>query len=570
MRSPRSLAAVVSFSGTCLLVSSVALGQEDATEDATKHSEAIDREAEREAARDDDGFQPRFVLDDGRVVPTPPSDNRLRFLLHGEYQLRYRAISDTRLQPPLRQDTAENRQLGLNQYLYHWLRLKPRIDYRKTLSLVGEIDVARGLVVGDNTRFVTADRDALDEEKWYEVHPRQLYMEYRSGIGVFRVGQQTSKWGMGLLANSGDEPTVFGDYERGSLTQRALFATTPAGKGTPLTVVLAGDIVFEDNTADLIDDDDRAYQGVGALLWRTKPAEIGFYGVLRHQERDGASTGELTPYTEELTVGVFDLAGKFHAPVPGADAFVFGQFEVAAIFGDTTFVRTAFPQPIDPTSARDEEEIQSYGGAAKLGFTHVTGEGDDAWGDVVGEVEWGYASGDADPADGKTRRFTFDANHNVGLVLFDHVLRWKTARAATIAQDPDIVNRAQPGLQFLPSKGGIFGTTYVNPRVVVRPQSWVDLKLGAVFAQTTADFVDPYHFGALGNVANYDGGDSDRHDLGVELDAGFDARLGVDRLTHVQIGAEGGVLFPGGAFEDENGARLDTQYLANVKLGMQF
>ena len=44
-----------------------------------------------------------------------------------------------------------------------------------------------------------------------------------------------------------------------------------------------------------------------------------------------------------------------------------------------------------------------------------------------------------------TKRFTFDENHHVGLVLFDQVLRWKTARSATIAQDPSLVARPAPG-----------------------------------------------------------------------------------------------------------------------------
>ena len=83
------------------------------------------------------------------------------------------------------------------------------------------------------------------------MHPRYLYLEYNSPIGLFRVGQQGSHWGMGILANDGDHPTLFGDYQRGALVERVLFATTPMGKGTPLTIALAGDLVFEDNTADL-------------------------------------------------------------------------------------------------------------------------------------------------------------------------------------------------------------------------------------------------------------------------------------------------------------------------------
>jgi hypothetical protein len=169
-----------------------------------------------------------------------------------------------------------------------------------------------------------------------------------------------------------------------------------------------------------------------------------------------------------------------------------------------------------------------------------------------------------------TKRFTFDENHHVGLVLFDHVLRWKTARAATIAQDPSIVARAAPGLELLSSNGGVFGAQYVNPRFVIRPRRWVDLKGGVVIAQTTADFVDPYHAGALGSARNYDGGRPDAHDLGVELDAGAAFRIQIDPGSTIQAGFEGGVLFPGHAFDDAAGNKLPNQYLASAQLGLQY
>ena len=158
----------------------------------------------------------------------------------------------------------------------------------------------------------------------------------------------------------------------------------------------------------------------------------------------------------------------------------------------------------------------------------------------------------------------------VGLVLFNQVLAWKTARSATIAQDPELVARAAPGLGFLPSKGGVFGAQYLNPRMIVRPRRWLDLKAGVVIAQTTADLVDPYHQGALGNIATYDGGDPRRHDLGLELDFGANVRVPVDTTATVQAGVEGGVLFPGHAFDDVNGGRLANQYLVNLALGIQF
>jgi hypothetical protein len=513
-------------------------------------------------------FSDTFVLDTGRKEFRPPSPEGISFSLRGEYQLRYRAMSDLRLQAPVRHPEATT--LGQNQYLYHWLRIHARFSFKDKVSLVAQIDFPRGLIVGDTTRYVDAARDSLSQAKWSEVHPRWLYLEYDSPIGIFRLGQQGSHWGMGLVANDGDHPTLFGDYQRGSLSERLLFATTPLGKGSPLSVAVAGDVIFQDQTADLVLDHDRAFQGVLALLYRTKPAEVGFYGVIRHQERDHVAVDALTPYTDSLTVGVLDVTGKFNTKVPGTSAFAYGQLEAAVILGSTSFLRGAYGRATDPTLKRDDELVRSFGAAAMLGATRVTGTGKDAWGDLVAEVETGYASGDADSNDGVSKRFTFDANHRVGLVLFNQVLAWKTARSATIAQDPDLVARAAPGLGFLPSKGGVFGAQYLNPRMIVRPRRWLDLKTGVVIAQTTADLVDPYHQGALGNIATYDGGDPRRHDLGLELDFGANVRVPVDTTATVQAGVEGGVLFPGHAFDDVNGGRLANQYLVNLALGIQF
>ena len=96
------------------------------------------------------------------------------------------------------------------------------------------------------------------------------------------------------------------------------------------------------------------------------------------------------------------------------------------------------------------------------------------------------------------------------------------------------------------------------------------VKLGLVFAQATSDVVDPYHAGALGTYANYDGGDPTKRDLGVEIDVGVDGRIPLERMVTLELGAEGGVLFPGHAFDDAAGNPLPEQLVANVKAGLQF
>jgi hypothetical protein len=521
-------------------------------------------------------FDEALILETGRRAAPRPEPDKISFSLRGEYELRYRVASDLQLEAPLTQPSA--RKLGQNQYLYHWLRLTPRFQFRDKLALVGQIDVPRGMVAGDTTKYVDQVRDAWTEPNWIEVQPRQLYLEWASPIGMFRVGQQTSHWGTGILANDGDHASMFGDYQRGSIVERLLYVVPPLGKGTPLLFIVAGDLVFEDNTADLLGDDvvghprngDRAFQGVAAVAYRTKDFELGVYGVYRHQERDAMFASKLTPFTETLEVGSFDLTGKFNRPVPGAHAWLYGQAEAAMVFGETTYVRGGFRNGVDPTRPAAPEQIRSFGAAATLGVVREARDGRLRWGDVVAELAWGFASGDANPSDGVTRRFTMDPNHNAGLVLFDHVLAWKTARAATIAQDAGIVNRPTPGLDFLPSKGGVFGATYLNPRLLVRPRPWLDLKAGVLIAQTTADFVDPYHAGALGSFVNYDGGDARRHDLGVELDLGFMTRIAFSQGTTIELGGEGGALFPGHAFDDARGRGLDNQYVGNFKVGLLY
>ncbi len=506
-------------------------------------------------------FKPRFVLETGRTEPEPPDPESLKVQIHGEYQVRLSAHSDVPLRA-FRGDPATN-SLGQTTRLVHWLRLTPRLTFTDTLKVVGQIDVPRGFIGGQETQHVEADF-AMDERQPLEVHPRWLYLEYLSPIGLFRIGQQPSHWGMGIIANDGDHPSLFGDYYRGSIAERILFATKPLGKESPLTVAIAGDLIFRDSNADL-SDDETALQGVLAAYYQDKRDNmLGFYGVYRSQKRESrALPGR--DFDETLKIWALDSAGKFNAKIPGTRGHVFGEYEAAYVIGDTSFVRTT-----QQTRNNTREDVRSFGTAMRLGAVTTHGDGDQRWGDFVASLEWGWTSGDANPNDGVTRRFRFDPNHNVGLILFDEVLHWKTARASAAARDPELTQRPNPGTDLLPSDGSVFGATYLYPNIVVRPVRQLDLKAAVVIAQTTADFVDPVQVGTNGVFVNYDGGDSRSHDLGIELDGGFEYRLALDYGMTLQLGAQGGVLFPGNAFSDGAGGKMATQYLGVGRLGLQY
>jgi hypothetical protein len=525
---------------------------------------------------------PRLVLDTGRVALAPPEPDLVRLQVHGEEQIRYEHLRSFLLDATATQvraipgTTADS--IGQRDFLSHWFRFTPTLQIGSNLKIVGQLDLT-GVLAGDIAHDTWADQTPRDQYDGYNnLQPRWLFLEWLTPVGLLRVGQQPSHWGMGLVANDGDHPSLFGDYRYGNIVEQVLFATKPLGKKSPFVVALAGNLVYRDNVASLVGGD-RAWQGILAAFYEQGPDMLGLYGVYRHQSHDQSSE-QYFPYADTIDVGVLDVAGHFARPiaVPDETAYVFGSFEAATELGSTNAERTVYQ-----TASGTKTSIRTYGGAAALGVVlagHDTGaaaskdasERPDLYGRVVTQVEVGYASGDADPYDTTEKRFVFDPNHKVGLLLFDEVMRWQTARASVAAQDPNLSNgsRPPPGTQLLPSNGGVFGATYVYPTGIYRPRPWLDLKVGAVIAQTTADYVDPYRVATQGAYVNYSGGDPKRHDLGVELDGGFEARVPLQYGLRLQLGAQAGVLFPGGALADATGATMKTPWIAVGRVGLQY
>jgi hypothetical protein len=519
-----------------------------------------------------------LIFDDGRARVKPPEEGLIRLQIHGEYELRLDRMQSFPLDPTettlLAKPGAVSDSLGQNTWLEHWFRITPRFEIGQALALVGQMDVLTGEVMGDVAHDVWADQTPRDSLNGLNnVQPRWLYLDWLTPIGLVRAGQQPNHWGMGLVANDGDHAPLFGDYRYGSIGDGLLFGTKPMGKDGPLTVAITGQYVFKDPTV-VLSRGDRAVQGALAAYLEDGLNKVGVYGVYRHQWNDSFTSADpFFTYDERLNVGVIDAAGNFATPVVGQHAWLFGAAEAATILGTTNQIRTQ-AQSLSGTNTN----IASYGGATQWGIVHVAAdtvptEGQPLdWGDLVAQVELGYASGSADPYDTTQSRFTFDPNHKVGLVLFDEVMRFQTARAAVAAQDPHLTNamRTQPGVNLLASNGGVFGAEYINPTAIVRPRPWLDLKGGVVLAQTTADYVDPYRLAVSGSSVNYNGGNPARHDLGVELDGGFEARATTEYGLRLHAGAQAGVLIPGGAFDDANGNRMQAPWIVIGRAGVAF
>ncbi len=538
----------------------------------------------------------RLVLDTARIQNPKPDVEKLTINIRGELQLRGQGQNPFPMDVTASQLNANpgaiSDSLGQKAFFTQWVRLTPKLQYRDWLQVVVQLNLFQNYVFGDTTHDVGPDYNPRDdsEDALAYIKLRWAYAQFLTSVGLFRVGQQSNHWGMGILANDGDHPSLFGDYRDGNFVEQVLFATKPAGKDSPFAVVLGGNLVYQDWQARLYRGD-IAFQGVLAGFYDKGPNQIGVFATLRSQQTN-KTAAQYNDYSDDIVAAAVDVAGHFATPIPGnPSTFLYGAGELAFILGSTNELRTP-----DQALTGQNTNIQSYGFAGSLGVVHqangsttaprgqvpvnstaapvLGAPADDprSWGDIAAQVEVGYASGDANPYDSTEHRFTFDPNHKVGLVLFDEVMRWQTARSSAAAQDPLLQNgtRPTPGVNLLPSNGGVFGAEYIYPTVIVRPQPWIDLKAGAVIAQTTADLVDPYRLATQGAYVNYRGGDARRHDLGLELDGGFEFRLRLERNLVLQLGAQAGILFPGGAFADATGSIMNAPWIVVGRAGLQF
>ncbi|MEM6955511.1 MAG: hypothetical protein AAF645_07465 [Myxococcota bacterium] len=517
-----------------------AIGEAISTEQpSNSDDEAAEEDAE---SSDDDEFTPSA----DRELPTYPSTlpeietRESRFAphvaLHGELRFRLTGMSDIPLHTESR--TGFDDELGQNLFATSWLRLSGEVGFGRELKLVGQIDLLDGVLFGDETNGVdNAIRPRNDATAFTSdgVDARWLYLEWLSKIGLIRAGLVPSHWGLGLIGNDGTHEPPFGDYRYGNSSIRLMYATRPLGRDVPLNLVLAADLVYRDPLADLTEGD-RALQAIMALFYGDQSANsIGAY-VVRRSGRRSPAPG--VP-DDELNIWAMDFfaSARFDDPT-GKGEIVMG-FEGLHIRGTTSYART-----VD----RAEDDVRQTMAAFQIGreSQHF---------DVF--LEGGYTSGDSNTEDGVQRRATMHPDHRIGLILFPELVAWQTARTSTLAGNEELVGRPPPGSDLLATDGGVTGAAYLFNWWKVRPTKWMDLNVGWIWARATADIVDPFRQRSQSRSVGYLGGDSANRGLGFELDGSVMFHHELKYGFTVQGGLEGGVLFPGNAFDDATGLGLD-------------
>lgn len=378
-------------------------------------------------------------------------------------------------------------------------RLRLGIDYvGKDWHLGTEWDLGTGQIAGDTWDIPGAE----DERERWElggftldgIRPRKVAVGVDTPVARFDVGLMTSRWGLGMVANDGATDPVFGRDDFGDRVIRARLATR-VGKST--TLVLAGDIVAADDTADLAQDQVATQVVAAALAGAPSTGVAGIYGVYRHQVDDGYVDGPRV-----TNVGVLDAYGQVRRPVGTWSVDL--AAEAAGIVGRTTRATNY--------NARDGLVIESGGAVAQAHF-HAPADR------VSVLLRGGVASGDDDGEDGVSHAFSFDRDFDVGMVLFDEIQGALDAEAYAQVTDTTYAAEAPDGADSLVGEGAFRAATFLAPTLEIRPMKFVEGRLGAMTAFATAPIAQPFETFRNGGVpSNHLGVATTGRYLGTEID----------------------------------------------------
>lgn len=434
------------------------------------------------------------------------------------------SFSLDKLGTPYTHNTALNTTLRVGMTTHSGKRLAPlftRFEY--------EHDMLAGVVVGGTTdRGLT---HGPNSERVQKSRIRRAFVTVAAGTYVvLGAGVTMSQWGLGLIANDGNQfagpgSASFTDPRGGDSVLRLLLASgTDAFK-----VFVAADKVLQD---DVLLQGDKARQVVAGLTYTHKTSlEAGIYGVMRQQDtRDAKRTD----------VMVLDAYAKWNMALsPFLRLKVEG--ETALITGTTDLG----PNPQFPS-----HEVLQMAGALRVSLDA------NYFGGVIDVL---YATGDRDFEDGQQNAFKADINYEMGLLLFRHVLAAQSARFPSTATDADLSGYPSEDLDRLPTRGSVTNTLSIFPRVWWRPSAGVELYGGTLIAFSAVDTSDPLNTKLAGgeNRNPYDAKPGSY--LGTEFDLGMRYRTLISG-TEFNLGLEGAVLLPGSAFAQPSDATLAPIY----------
>ncbi len=484
-------------------------------------------------------------------------------------------------------------------YTIQRLRVEGGLKVPKIARLVTQIDLLSGVLFGDNGEYgsspqpssglsltsrwpntagwrvglVGDNADPFDPDSYgmvlTDVNPIQInriYGEVFLPFGLLRIGRQPVTDGAGINLHDGGRHNRWGVSKYSASADRFLFATkiseafrmmkqggdyvADRSMDDGVFIGVAYDMVVQD---DLTIGGDDLHQVAGSVIWKAK--DVDWFGW------------DWDHFLFQVTVG-----GRFGdefdtqvLSIPAVLDFAVGRWafrgEFATIFGNTTEVSAGMQALREADAAKrviKNQDILGFGARAVLDAT---------FGPVTATLEFDYASGDADPRDETAfTSFSFSRDRNVGLLLFEHVLAFETARSAAVGiENLANVGAASFPLTELASDGRFQNGIVFFPQVLYKPWDVLGLRFGTMFAWSAEPVVDSIMTllsedgeKISDDAVNWHGGKPGRY-YGTELDL----QVEFDWKGHFLWTVEGAVLFPGDALHDESGDAVPSFLVEN-------
>lgn len=393
-----------------------------------------------------------------------------------------------------------------------------------------------------------------------------LYADVNLPVGLLRIGRQPISYGKGLAAHEGTRVNRWGVSQFADGVDRILFGTKlneavnlvrdrnhkpDLTERNGLIFAMFYDLMKQDKVYSF--SDNVRQMGV-AIDFRKERGEL--FGLDWKNVVIGQRLVNLS--NDRYNTNAFGLPFVFDATVEDRLRL---QVQYIHLNGSTREIAEGFAAL---TGAEvQQQKIRAHG-------LHMLA--DLELGPVVLSLEFNYASGDADPRpDNAITSFSFARDTNVGLLMFERIIAFESARSVAIGKE----NLASLDLEGFPlteaqTDGRFTNAMALFPQVYValirRPENEMWLRGGALFAWPAADgVVDPVQtaLNADGDTitddaVNWHGGKPGSY-YGTELDLQWGWRF----KKHFEWSVEGAVLFPGDSLRDENGDAVNAFMLEN-------
>ena len=480
-----------------------------------------------------------------------------------------------------------------------WTEQRGRVDLQLSYEGIGRIrmqlDLLDGVLFGDNGVFggdpstnsgvslvvrrpnrtiwevgLPEDADPLDTDSYApvlrEIEPIDINFLYGEAIlpfGMLRAGRQPMTLDYNLATHDGGRHNRWGVSQYSDAADRIMIAT----KLDEIIELIGGDDEIDPSMDEgvflafsydwltqgqTLSGSDDTNQFITTLLWRTK--DMDWFGWDWEYFRFFFNMTHVTNTRFQTDLWA----------IPTRVDFAVGPFAFNLLFGLNVGSTREISEGFAGLSNQEPVEQDLVAGGVELVL-------DLRLGPVLLTMQFDYASGDGDPrSSNDLTTFSHARDLNVGLLLFEHILAFESARSAAVG----IENLSSLGFESFPiteveTDGRFSNAIGMFPQVAVDVVDNLDhhflTRFGVLMAWAEAGAVDP-----IVSVLNMDGGEisddlvnyhggAPGNYYGTELDLQLQWTYHDFFIWTV----EGAALFPGSALEDEHGDAVPSFLLEN-------